>query len=221
MNSKIEQKLENFLREKLRKMYEETRDDKPRLDLTHIKTEKGFEKSDVKHPWWDDGYAFSNNNGCQCFIYFKGKKKQKLITMAIDGISSRSGWYGTIGMLYRCMDDIDEIAKEFRQLKSDLEKQEKIEDIAKNSIKTWLKAVLQNQPYSFYATESENKITLSVKMKNRVQLDIPIYFSSFQKIMPELLNTIQQFEKTANESKIKVLISNCKINHHWITPTNS
>ena len=54
-------------------------------------------------------------------------------------------------------------------------------------------------------------------MKNRLQLDIPIYFSRFQKIMPELIDTIQQFEKTANEAKIKVLISNSKVNQQWKT----
>ena len=218
MNYKNEIKLRDFLKEKLRKIYGETREDKSRLDISRIKTEKGFETSGVHHVRWGDGYAFSNNNGCQCFIYFEGKRMRKIITMSIDGISSSSGWYGTVGMLYRCMDDINEIAEEFRQLKSDLEKQEKIEDIAKNSIKTWLKAVLQNQPYSYYATVSENKITLSIKLKNRLQLDIPIYFSSFQKIMPELLNTIQQFEKTANEAKIKVLISNSQPNQQWKTP---
>ena len=217
MNYKNKRKLGDFLKEKLRKIYEETGEDKSRLDLSRIKTEKGFEKSDVHHGWWGDGYGFSNNNGCQCFIYFKGKQKRKIIDMAIDGISSSSGWYGTVGMLYRCMDEINEIAKEFRQFKSDLEKKVKIDEIAKNGINTWLKTMMQHQPYSYYTTESENKITLSVQMKNRLQLDIPIYFSRFQKIMPELIDTIQQFEKTANESKIKVLISNSKVNQQWKT----
>jgi Tfp pilus assembly pilus retraction ATPase PilT len=126
-------------------------------------------------------------------------------------------WDGTIGMLYRCMDEINNIAEEMRKLKGDLEKQEKINEIAKNSAKTWLKEVMKNQTYSYYTTEDENKIMLSIKMKNRVQLDIPIYYKRFQKIIPKLLETIQQFENTANKSNVKVLISNSRHNQQWET----
>ena len=220
MSSNIEIKLKDFLKEKLIKNFEETQEDKPYLDMSFIKTSKGFKKSYIKSLRGEDGYAFSNNNGCQCFIWFEENPKREIISMAIDGISSW-GWYGTVGTLYRCMDESDEIAKEFRQLKSDLEKQEKIDEIAKNSINTWIKVVLQNQPYSYYTTESENKITLSVQMKNRLQLDIPIYYSRFQKIIPELPGTIQQFVKTAKECKIKVLISNTQSNQQWQTNANS
>ena len=229
MNSKINRKLEFFLGRKLGKMWRETQGDKSCFDLTHIKTKNGFEKSDVHDRWYGDGYAFSNNNGCQCILYLGVSKKRRLIAISIDGIRSLYAWYGNIKMLYRCMDEIDEIAVEFRQLKCDLGKQGKIKDIAQNSINTWLKAIMQNQTYSYYTTEYKNKITLSIKMKFRVQLDIPIYFSKFQKIMPELIDTIQLFEKTANEgkiiqlfektaneAKIKVLIGYSKVNQQWI-----
>jgi hypothetical protein len=201
----------------LEKIYRETRDDKLILDISYIEKVKGYKKSDTWNWQWDNGYEFSNNDGCQCFIYFKGKQKRIIISMKIDGISTSSGWYGTIGTLYRCMDEINDIAKEFRQLRSNLEKQEKIDKIAKNSINTWLKEILQNQPYSYCITESENKITLAVKMRNRLQLDIPIYYKSFQIIMPELLNVIQQYEKIVNEGKIKVLITNTLPNQQWNT----
>jgi len=216
MNYNNAKKLEKFLEDKMRKIYDETHDINPNLDVSFIEKVKGLKKTDVNHGWWGDGYAFSNGIGCQCFVYFKGKEKRKSVGISIDDIHS-NGWYGTVGMLHRCMDEMDEIAKEFRQFKSDLEKQEKIDQIAKNSIKTWLKAILKNQPYSYYASVSDNKITLSIKLKNRIQLDIPIYYKNFQKIMPELLNTIQQFEKMANESKIKVLISNSAVGQKWIT----
>jgi len=137
------------------------------------------------------------------------------MTISIDGILS-DRWKISVGMLYRCMDTMDIIAKEFRQLANDLEKEEKIVEMGRNSIHPWLKTILQNQPYSYYTTKGENKIVLSVKMENRMQLDIPIYLKSFQKIMPELLHTIQQFEKVIGEAKIKVLISNSNVNRQWI-----
>ena len=231
MKPEIRQKLSRFLDDKLKKIYDETRDDKPKLDLSYIKTKKGYENSVVRHNNWGDGYEFSNSNGYQCYFYFKGGKRRiKLIRIKIDDISS-SGWYGTIGMLYCCMDEIGGIAVEMRKLKDDLEKQEKelekkkkdlekmkkINEIAKNSIITWLKSHMQNQPYSYYTTESAHKITLSIKLKNSMQLDIPIYYSRFQKIMLELPETIQQFVNTVNNSKIKVLVRNSNPKQQWIT----
>jgi len=224
MKSEIQQKLRKFLDDKLNKIYDETRDDKPKLDLLYIKTKKGYDKSDVHHNYWGDGYEFPNSNGYQCYFYFKGGKRRiKSVSIKIDDISS-SGWYGTIGMLYRCMDEIDGIAEEMRKYKDDLEKQEKdlekkkkINEIAKNSIITWLKSVMQNQQYSYYATESAHKITLSIKLKNGMQLDIPIYYNRFQKIMLELPETIQQFVNTVNNCKIKVSVRYSKPKQQWIT----
>jgi len=177
----------------------------PKLDISSIEEVKGWKKTDDKHYRYGDGYAFSNGNGCKCNVYFKGKKEKRkmLLSIAIDDISS-SVWKGTVGSLYCCMDNIDEIASEFRKFKGELDKQEKIEQISQNSITTWLKAIFKNQPYSYYTTESDNKITLSVKLKKGMQLDIPIYYKTFQKIMPELLNSIQQFEKIASGYAYKI-----------------
>ena len=223
MKPEIQKKLRKFLDNKLKKIFDETRDDKSKLDLSYIKTQKGYERSVVHHNVWGDTYEFSNSYVYQCYIYFEvvNKKPQyDYIRIKIDDISS-SGWYGTIGMLYRCMDEIDGIAEEMRKLlKDDLKKQGKINEIAKNSINTWLKSVMQNQSYSYYTTESEHKITLSIKLKNGMQLDIPIYYSRFQKIMLELPETIQQFENTVNNSKIKVFVRNSKPNQQWTTKNN-
>jgi len=218
MNYETQRKLKRFLDEKMRTIFNETVGNKSKLDISYIKTEKGFDYSVTKSDGWNawEGYTFFNNNGCQCYLKYPTKTKKKLIYMSIDNISS-CGYYANIGTLYRCMDEIDGIAVEFRQLKSDLEKQEKIDDIAKNSIYTWLKSIMRNQSYSYYTTEDKHKITLSIKMKNRVQLDIPIYFKKFQKIMPKLTETIQQYENTTNQSKIKVLISNSNSEQKWIT----
>jgi len=219
MNDKNQQKLTNFLDEKIRKIVDETRNENPKLNLTYIKTAKGFENSIIRNRNWGDGYMFVNRSGYQCYLYFKGKWTGRTISITIDNISS-SGCPGTIGTLFRCMDEIDVIAKEVQQLKNELEKQEKINIMAKNSINTWLKSVIQNQPYSFYTTEDENKITLSIKIKNGTQLDIPIYYKRFQKIMPILMETIQQFEETVNKSTVKVLICNSKPNQQWITQSS-
>ena len=222
MNYRIRKSLEKFLNEKMKKIHVAARDYDPQIDLSFIKTSKGFELAD--NSWLcPDGfgtYRFHNNNGCQCyFIKFhrEEQKNKSTIEITIDYVCSYR-WYETsVGILYRCMDEINEIAEEFRELKGELEKQDKINEIAKNSINTWLKALMQNQSYSYYTTESENKITLSIKIKNRMQLDIPVYYNRFQKIIHELPETIQEFEKISNKSKIKVLISNSSPNQQWTT----
>jgi len=189
---------------------------------------------------WDNG-AFVYIHHCLnygCYVQcFRKKKDPAFNNRAKMEIYTKSRYFypgmkinvqNRLNFIYRYLDFLEQHSDKFARLEemkkavedekiNEKIKQEKIEDIAKNSINTWLKAVLQNQSYSYYTTESENKITLSVKLKNRMQLDIPIYFSRFQKIMPELLNTIQKFEKTANEAKIKVLISNSKVNQQWKT----
>ena len=213
MNNTGEFKLERFLNNKIRELSRERYDDRHRFSTSFIQNTKGFIVSDARL-WWGDCYAFTDSKDAKCIIYCK-KDIQKSMTISIDGM--RSGrWKISVGMLYRCMDTMENIAKEFRQLANDLKKEEKIVEMGRNSIHPWLKSILQNQPYSYYTTESENKIVLSIKMENRMQLDIPIYLKSFQKIMPELLHTIQQFERVIHGTKIKVLISNLNINRQWI-----
>ena len=215
----INKKLEGFLEDKITKICRETQEIKEKLNLSYIKMEKSFEIMKIK----DDfcyGYCFYNKNDFRCFLFIY-KDKGIDIKISINNISSRR-LNGNISALYRCMDEINKIAEELQHLKYDLEKKigmnkklEKITEITKTSINTWIKTVMQNQSYSYYITESEKKITLSIKLKNRTQLDIPIYFSRFQKIMSNLLETIQQFENTTNNSKNKVLITNSKINQKW------
>jgi hypothetical protein len=222
MNDRIKQQLVKFLDKRLKKFFYDTKGTHDELDIHYIKTVKGFENSMTQKAdlGFDSFYKFCNGNGHQCNLGYHsilGFKNERLISITIDTISS-GFWRGTIGMLYRCMDEINEIAEEFRKLRGDLEKQEKINEITKNSIYTWLKTVLENQPYSYYTTEDESKITLSIKMKNRMQLDIPIYYKEkMLKIIPELPEIIQQFAKTVKKSKFKVLISNSQPDPQWTT----
>lgn len=90
-----------------------------------------------------------------------------------------------------------------------------------NSIKTWLKEILKSLPYSYYTIETEHKITLSIKLKRNMQLDIPIFYSRFQSIMPHIEETVRKYEAMANGNKIKALITNSTPNHKWNTPLNS
>ena len=88
----------------------------------------GFEKIDV--PLYnvhgasadaEKSHAYSNNDGCKCFLY--KMPYGYVIKIAIDGVSSKPQRLKKkpVTLLYRCMEEMGEIAKEFRQFKSTLD----------------------------------------------------------------------------------------------------
>ena len=91
MNPQTQQKLRKFLNEKLRKIYNETRDDKPKLDLSYIKTQKGYENSVIIDAFWGDGYEFPNSNGYQCYFYFKGGIMAKVFKVTPKRVKRTNG----------------------------------------------------------------------------------------------------------------------------------
>ena len=124
---------QSLLDKLLSKIYIEKLGDNPKLDISYIKTVKGFEKFYIEHHNLKEVFVFSNGKGCRCRLRYEGKQRLQKISVEIDGLVISSGWYGTVGMLYRCMDEIDTIAQGCRQLQSDLEKQGKINEIPKNN----------------------------------------------------------------------------------------
>ena len=136
MNRINERELEGFLIEKMRKICDETRDVNPKFNLTYIQS-KGFD-SKIVEGYQRRQYIFSKSNDPNSVICYYGEDTE--IWIIIDGISLCWSW--TVGMLYRFMDEYDEIVTEFHKLKSDLEKQEcdlekqeKINQIAKTASK--------------------------------------------------------------------------------------
>jgi hypothetical protein len=164
-------------------------------------------------------YSIKNASGNGCEVMFKYKvfdKKKLYVDFCLD--DRKDEWHirTSTGSVYQFLEQLESLEKEYRAFAADAEKEEKINTIARDSIQTWLKAILNGTPYSYYTEEAENKITLCIRLKNQMQLNIPVYYKSFQKIMPELLLTIQQYENTANHSKIKVLIGNSPVKAQWI-----
>jgi len=100
----------------------------PEFDIEIIKG-FGFEK--IEAPLYnvhgvsahdaDKSHAFSNNDGCKCFLY--KMSYGYVIKIAIDGVSSkpRRLKIKPVALLYRCMEEMGEIAMVFRQIKSKLE----------------------------------------------------------------------------------------------------
>ena len=120
-----------------------------------------------------------------------------------------------IYFLYILAYEIGNIEKSFYAYSANFEKEEKIKEISKNSIEVWLAATLKDRNYTYYISKEENKAMLSIRMKNGTQLDIPVYYKKFRKIMPNLIETIEKYEQMIDNTSVKVLISNLKIHQKW------
>ena len=102
--------------------------------------------------------------------------------------------------------------------KNERAKQERILELQSKSAEEWIKSAMKNNGYSYRIDKStNNKLTLFVKINEKLQLEIPIYYESFQEIVPLIPETIKQYETLIKENKIKVLINNLPpYNYDWI-----
>jgi hypothetical protein len=164
-------------------------------------------------------YSIVNKNdkniSITCYNLNSNSKKYDF-QIDIDKASSGSWWSRRAELVYVLITQLNSIANEYRTILPKWEKKEKINSIAAKSIDVWLDTICKEIPHPYSITKDKVKITLSVKMKHNTQLDIPIYYNNFQKIMPEILNTIRIYEKAQEEAPIKILFSNCSVKTKWI-----
>jgi len=111
-----------------------------------------------------------------------------------------------------------EIRTQFQTSEQELIKQDRIRKLQVNSAEEWVKNLMTNSnyPYKIFRV-NDIKLLLIVKISGKQQLEIPVYFKSFQKSIPQILETIQQYENVINNSQIKVLVQNSSPNdHEWL-----
>jgi hypothetical protein len=229
-NSSSRQKLQEFLNGKMRKMQDATKDIPTRFnelirvlqtgEINGYKAEYGN-----KYGWYNSGgWQISKKPDCYVVLFLEnvGQGRTIRFNLSINEVTSNT-YQGTTAMLYKCLDELDSIEQEFLGMLPKLEKQEKeqekrakIKEITKNSAKMWVKELLKGSSYTYCIEEMDSKIVLSVKMKNGTQLDIPIHYNRFQKVMPEVMNIIKDVEKMIDEKDIKILILNTRVKNDWI-----
>ena len=105
--------------------------------------------------------------------------------------------------LYHLLIQFEDIEKDYLQL---IERFVKLEESA-TIIRKWIEKHFRNSNYDYHLTEAENKILLSVPLRNKVQLSIPIYYKKYKQILPHVITTLKMYESVVTESKIKVFIS--------------
>jgi hypothetical protein len=232
MTHESEYKLRAFLNEKILALLEEAKAlENPCIEdvIADLKNRKSIcdyvVDEEVKLISYGETKLLFSKNDSKITVWcgaFNSKKKKwesrPLISIEFSKISSSRYYIDRHPQLvYLLFEKAVQIEVEFNKLKAEVEKQEKIVQLSRSSVKTWLKTVMKDSGYQYYMTNDDNKITLSIRMKHGVQLDIPLYFRRFQKQMPDLLQTIKQYENMIANSKNKVLISNLKANEKWQT----
>ena len=163
-------------------------------------------------------------------VLFNSCYSRPVFNISIDSTGCSRLWYLSKTrslrvfpwFMYLMAYEVENIEKSFWEYKPKYEeemkikeKEEKIKEISKNSIETWLTATLKDKGYTYYISKGENKIILSVRMKNGTQLDIPVYYKRFRKIMPVIIETIEKYEQLIDNTSVKVLMSNLKANAIW------
>jgi hypothetical protein len=231
--SYIEQKLEAFLDKKVEAMEEATKGSSTscfglanRLQTGEI---HGYKAAYRKEFGWcrSGGWRIGSKDDCYVELYTENMGKEKIFRLRLAiGKAKSNSVDATIDLICKCLDELDGIEQEVINLMPKLEKQDaerkkmqekktKIKEMTKKSALMWVKELMKNSGYTYNIDEMDSKIALSVKMKNGTQLEIPINYNRFQKVMPEVMNIIKEVERLLDEKGIKFLIVNEKLKTYW------
>ena len=82
--------------------------------------------------------------------------------------------------------------KEFDQINKRKEKRNKVKKLKKSAILANIKEIAKEMEFDFYLKEFETKIKLFIKIGDCGLLDMDIPYSKFQKIIPEIKETIEK-----------------------------
>jgi hypothetical protein len=105
--------------------------------------------------------------------------------------------------LYCLLEQFENIERDYLQLMDSFDKLE----LSASIIREWIEEHFGNSNYDYSFTETENKIVLSIPLRNKVQLSIPIYYRQYKQILPHIIATLKAYENVVATSKIKVFVS--------------
>jgi hypothetical protein len=95
-------------------------------------------------------------------------------------------------------------------------KEEKIRNIAEKSIELSLQPIIKNLDCEYFIEKSSSGITLNVKLSRKRKLTISISYKSFQKQLPVIAKTINEFQRIDKESGLLTTVTNSSNLEKWI-----
>jgi hypothetical protein len=145
-------------------------------------------------------YSVKNaaGNGLNLEFYtrmIRGLLPEKRLALNFDIFNIQWGWhiYKT-GFIHLFLDRLETIETEYLEYAAKAEKEERILQITRNSIVTWIDAILKDGGRAYHIEKEDDRITLKVELKNRRTLELPVYYSSFQETIPGLIRAIRDHE---------------------------
>jgi hypothetical protein len=219
----------DFVREKLRELWSKPDNSGTAIEDVYAELESGcfagLPVEKVVHLVHYTEYIVQNDSAVCLFEITQTKKVSKFVVAFSlkdkNGVSIEYGYNNKwqIKVHYdsprQFLLQSESWTKEYHAFLAEEEKQKKIAAIRRNSIETWLETVVKNTGYSYYTRETAQGITLSIKLKYGMQLNIPVYYKAFQKIIPKIPNAIKKYEAAARESSLKIGIANTAPKTQW------
>ena len=172
-------------------------------------------------------FGFRNDLGYGCVIHCEPYNRQywKNIYFKFWGINADfivvSPPFSIVLRSFTLLESLSEKFNQLSELKKEAKnekiKQDRVNALQFQSAEEWVKNVMKESANPYKIEKDDIKLVLSVKITGNQHLEIPVYYKSFQKIVPQILESIQQYENTVKNSKIRVLVKNSSTDHaQWI-----
>lgn len=114
-----------------------------------------------------------------------------------------------IGKIYT---DYDE---NLSQLKTLIQKEQKIHEIATNSINAVIPKIMSQTNHDWSLIEESSRSVLLIKLKRGKMMEIALNHKTFSDKIPEMPNVIKQIEQLLKTIPYPVNIKSCRKNIHW------
>jgi hypothetical protein len=143
-------------------------------------------------------------------------------TCQADGCISETSVYRFNSNVKLTLRNIDSFIKRFAEnheeaqnLRFAREKENKLLDIAENSIETIIPRIMSSSGHDWHLSCEETRYVLSIKMKKRKMVQISLTPNNFAEKIPEILKVVTQIENLLEQIPYPVDIKTYGINTQW------
>ena len=162
--------------------------------------------------------AHYNRLLCRITLYFDlSEKYNNGFVEFFNSKNCHMGYTLRLNVIYSYLDFLVQYSEAFQKmlnLRKKVEdekiKKERINTMQIGSTETWISNLMIDTTYPYKLKKSiGSRLTLCVKMTDREQIQIPILKKSFQKTIPQILETIKQYKDFIKKSKTKGVLIDC------------
>jgi tetratricopeptide (TPR) repeat protein len=149
-----------------------------------------------------------------CFISVEFKNFDDGVTMAVYVVNiHKSSFFdnlkdATFPLIFRLLEMFTEIEHDYSHAADEKYRIEKERLFRKNSCDEWIKSICEGLTVPYQILPQYEYTLLCLVLNERNHLSISIPHENFEKVMPELLSTIQAFQNIPQKFKLELSIKN-------------